>query len=227
MSENNGQFGGKKVFEILLDSGEIVYVQPLSIYLIRALRQKAEELFPFPDKTRYERALDDDKALEPGQMIPAEDNPDYRAAYDSADKKQQAYVNDQCVLLSVEPVQDKQTIIAKYQTRLDQLRDILTLPDDAWDATLRFCLMTSQQDFNKVTEAIMGRALPREEDILDGMRIFRCYLRENTAVRSDRKEKPQGTDEDHALEPQPDSGTVQPGASVGVANAQSDASARG
>lgn len=222
MDEINGQFGGMKRFELLMDSGEYVRVQPLSIYLVRALRDKAEELFPFPDKTQYEKALDDAKAIEPGQVIPAEDNPEYQKLYDDAAAKQTQYTNDHCIALSVEPLQGREVMIAKYRDRVTQLRAIMTLPEDDWDATLRFCIMTSRDDFNKVTSAIMGNALPREECIVDSMRIFRCYVRQKAADGDHPEEKPQGAAADQPAESQSDHGTVQSGTGVGVANTEPD-----
>lgn len=218
MNEINGQYGGNVVRELLMDSGEIVYVQPLSIYLVRALQDKAQELFPFPDKTQYEKTLDDAKAIEPGQVIPAEDNPEYQKLYDIAAEKQQNYVNEKCIALSVEPVQGRQVMIKKYKARIVQMREMMTLPDDEWDATLRFCILTSRADFNKVTEAIMGRGLPREEEILNGMRIFRMYVRKETTSGSDTKEEPQSADTNLLTEPQPDSRVIQSGAVVGMAD---------
>lgn len=222
MNELNGQYGGKVVHEHLLDSGEIVYVQPLSIYLVRALREKAEELFPFPDKSKYEKVLDDDKAIEPGQTIPAEENPDYQKLYDEADTQQQAYVNEHCIALSVEPVQGRQVMIEKYKDRVAQMRTMMTLPDDEWDATLRFCIMTSRQDFNKITNSIMGQRLPGEDDIMFGMRIFRCYVRKDPTHGSHSEQEPQGAAENHLAESQQHQGTVRPGTSVGLVIAQSD-----
>lgn len=222
MNEINGQYGGKVVHEHLLDSGEIVYVQPLSIYLVNALRDKARELYPFPNKTDYERTLDDAKAIEPGQVIPAEENPDYQKLYDEAERKQQEHVNEKCVALSVEPVQGREAMIAKYKDRIAQLRELMTLPEDAWEATLKFCIMTSRQDFNKITNSIMGQRLPGEEDILNGMRIFRCYVRQDRANGSHSGQEPSGITQDDTAEPQHHQGTVRLGASVGVADSQPD-----
>lgn len=200
MDEINGQYGGKKVFELLMDSGEYVHVQPLSIYVVQALREKSRTLYPYPDKARYERKLEDAKAIEPGQVIPAEENPEYQALYDAADEKQQTYVNLQCIALSVEPLQGRQAMIAKYKDRVKQMRAVMDLPDDAWDATLRFCIISSKQDLGKISNAIMGNALPREEDILNGMRIFRCYVRQETPDGSHSEQKPQSVDADIAVE---------------------------
>lgn len=218
MNEITEQFGGNVVREHLMDSGEVVYVQPLSIYLVRALRSKAEELYPFPDKAKYEKVLDDDKALESGQVIPAEDNPEYQKLYDTASEKQQNYVNEKSLVLSVEPAMGRKAMVAKYKARIAQMRDMMTLPEDDWEATLLFCIIASPQDSNKIYEAIMGRGLPREEDILNGMRIFRCYVRKETVNGSHPEQKPQSATTNHSSEPQPDSGVVQSGAVVGMAD---------
>jgi len=195
MSENNGQFGGKKVFEILLDSGEYVHVQPLSIYVVRALRTKAEELFPSPDKKAYEKPLDEQKAVEPGQMIPAEENPEYQKLYDIAQEKQWRYVNDQSAMLSIEVAIGREKAIAKYQERIAQFRGVMSVPDDAWEATLKMCILTSTEDYNTVMLAVQGKTiLPSEEEVRDGMRIFRCAIRKERPARRDRKQEPQSVE---------------------------------
>jgi hypothetical protein len=195
MNEINGQFGGKKVFEILLDSGELVHVQPLSIYVVRALENKAQEIYPFPDKAEYEKPLDDAKALEPGQKIPAEENPDYQKAYTNATKLQARYSNERCFMLSIEPVVGREKLIAKYKTRIAQMREMMTLPDDDWEATLRFCVLTSSEDYIRVTAAIQGGAeVVSEEEIRDGMRIFRCYVRHNPDRGCYPDQEPQSAD---------------------------------
>lgn len=218
MDEINGQYGGKVVHEHLLDSGEVIYVQPLSIYVIRALQDKAEELYPYPNKSDYEKPLDEAKAIEPGQVIPAEDNPEYQKLYDLARDKQQNYANDQAITLSVEPVQGRQAMIDKYKERVAQMRQIMTLPEDEWAATLRFCVLTSRSDFNKVTASIMGHRLPGEEDILNGMRIFRGHVRKTTSNGSDTKSESQIPPTDHPTESQHHQGAIRSGAVVGMAD---------
>lgn len=227
MNEINGQFGGQRVYELLLDSGEYVYVQPLSIYVVRALQDKALELFPFPEKATYEKPMNEAVALEPGQMIPAEENPEYRRLYDETHEKQQQYVNNHSIAFAVEPVLGHEAMIAKYQSRLDQMRKVIALPDDAWDATLRFCIITSRQDYNRVSSAIMGMIkTPSEEEVIDGMRIFRCDIRKSGLDRSHRKEEPQSAASEDAAETQRRQGTVRLSESVALANTEPDVGKR-
>lgn len=222
MNEINGQFGGEKRFELLMDSGEIVRVAPLSIYVVRALQDKAEELFPFPDKTKYEKPVDTKKAIEPGQMIPASENPEYRKLYDEAAENQQRYVSDRSIDLSVEPALGREVMIEKYKDRIAQMRDMMTLPDDAWSATLRFCVIGSRQDYTRIATAIMGQALPKEEEILDGMRIFRCYVRKDPNDRHHSDTEPQSLITLDKNQSQHSERVIRSGESVGMENTEPD-----
>lgn len=216
MSEVNGQFGGLKVQELLLDSGEYVYVQPLSIYVVRALQDKAEEKHPSPDKTEYEKPVDDDKALEPGLMIPAESNPDYQKAYDEAAEKRSQWTNDQAVLLCINPVEGQDTLIKKYKARVQQLRDLMPIPEDEWEATLKCCIMGSTDDYGRVITAIRGSGAPREDEIRDGMRIFRPLVRKTRPPRDDRQPEPSSPKAENETETQQPDGAIRSGAGVGV-----------
>lgn len=227
MSENNGQFGGVVTYELLLDSGEYVRVQPFSLYAIRALRATAEEKFPFPDKTEYEKPMDAEKSLDGNMTIPAEENPDYRRLYEEAEEKQGRYVDDHCFALCVEPATSREAMVAKYKDRLAQMRKVMKLPKDDWDATLRFCIITSPRDYAQVVRAIQGKALPSEEEIVDAMRLFRCYVSKPPADGDTGNEGAQSSAPDQPLQAQSGTGTVQSGASVVLPNPQPDDSAGG
>lgn len=199
MSEN-GKISGQKTFAIPMESGDYLLIQPLSVYAIQALERRAEELYPFPAKADYEMELDPDKALVPGQKIPAEENPDYKNAYDIARSKQRRYVNDKALALSVDVEGGKDYAIAKYAERIAQMRDMMTLPEDEWEATLFFCLIGSQEDLSNIVMAINGQnTLPTEEEIRDGMRLFRCSLRQPRPARRDRQAEPSRPIEDESV----------------------------
>jgi Trp operon repressor len=227
MDALNDQFGGLKVQELLLDSGEYVYVQSLSIYAIRALQDKAEELFPAPDKSEYEKPLPEDKAIEPGQVIPAEENPDYQQRMKIIEEQRSQYVNHQAIVLCVHPRVEKEALIKKYAARLEQMRQIMVVPPDEWEATLKMCVIASQEDSGQIAVAIRGlNTIPSEEEVVDGMRIFRPLLRKEKPYRNNRKSQSSRIATQDTAETQPGDGTIRSGASVGISEAQSDVTNR-
>lgn len=81
-----------KVTELILDSGIKVHVSPLSRYQRNALNEKAEALYPYPDKALYEETLPEDIAI-PGFNLPAEDNKAYQAAVLIAGRGRADHIN--------------------------------------------------------------------------------------------------------------------------------------
>lgn len=184
------QFSGQKVTELELDSGETVYVKPLSVFILLALQDKAAQQFPYPDPKAYEKAIDDSKTLEPGQVVPAEHNPDYVALKAQIDAKRQGWVNRQVVFVCVE-VEDRQAMIEKYADELKQLGTIIDLPDDPWQATL-YRVINSSVDYTRVTQFAINNLQVQEVDIRNGWRIFQPTVSRSRSVG--RGEKPESSD---------------------------------
>jgi hypothetical protein len=182
------QFAGQKVIELILDSGETVYVKPLSILHYHALVVQAEKQYPYPDPKPYEKEIDASKTLEPGEVIPAAQNPAYQALCKDIDEQRKTWQYRQYILLAVEVIDQKATL-ERHKDRVARMRAMMTLPEDAWEATLLYSIISSTEDYNRVLNATSGQMLVTEEEISNGWRIFRPRIQRSTPLG--RGEKPE------------------------------------
>lgn len=213
MGDNH--FVGQKVIELTLDSGETVFVKPMSIPLLYALTSKAEQLYPDPDPAPYEKRIDDSKTLEPGQVIPATHNPEYQSLCKVVNERRRRWANVQAVRLCVEPITSREEVIARYAAELDQLRTVFDDPPDDWGKLLLYCIISSLEDYNRVIEAANGAMAVTEEEVREKWRIFRPTLQGTRPARRGRPPKSPGVEPDNELEAQPIDGGVGNGAIVG------------
>lgn len=166
---------GQKVTELTLDSGETVLVKPLSVVVGIALSRKSEEVYPYPDPKPYEVKIDDSKTIEPGQVIPASQNPVYQELCQAVDSDRQRWQTQQAILLSLEPLTTRAEVIQRYADDIAAKRAILDgeVPEDAWQATVLFAVISSNEDYNRVTQAISGQMFVTFEEVRGAWRIFR------------------------------------------------------
>lgn len=167
----------EKVVEFDLDSGETVHVRPRSFFVRRALTEKAEKLFPLPDKAAYEKEIDPSLTVFPGEKTPADQNPEYLELVRDAKARQLTWINDQFIKLVADFPAGKEKLIKKYADELKDLGEIIDLPADEWEATLFFCLIRTETDRNRVMQAGLDNLQLEEGEVLNGLRIFRPKLR--------------------------------------------------
>lgn len=189
---------GQKVIELEMDSGATILVKPLSVIMAIALRSKSETVLPYPDPTPYERKLDDSVTLEPGQVVPASQNPDYVELCKAVDAKRGTWIALESVPLCV--VRDD-SLIKHFKADLAHKRDMLgdQVPEDEWRATLMYCVISSTQDYDRIISASSGNMIVTEAEIRDGWRIFRRPISRDRFVG--RVAKP-GTSDSEMAEPQ-------------------------
>ena len=170
----------EKLIEIALDSGETVYVRPLSPFALQAIDEAARQAFPPPDKKAYEKPLSDivPNAM-PGVMAQAEDNPDYQAAL----KANKADVNGRMIELTlrsgviVDTPEGREATIARYAERLSRLRELIPLPDDDWLAVSLYCLLASYRDRAKIASIVINPLTDAE--VRSAIRSFRYPVQRN------------------------------------------------
>lgn len=163
--------------EMQLDSGEIVLIRRLSPFARQALLNRAEEIHPNPEKKLFERPLSDTvpNAM-PGVMAAAEDNPDYKAALQTAKIAQMKWFNDTVIQsgVVVDSKEGREQTIERYMPRLQSLRELLSLPDNPWLATVLYGLITTKDDRIRIVKAAIETLT--EEDIRLAMRSFRSEV---------------------------------------------------
>lgn len=163
--------------EMQLGSGEIVLIRRLSPFARQALLNRAEEIHPNPEKKLFERPLSDTvpNAM-PGVMAAAEDNPDYKAALQTAKIAQMKWFNDAVIQsgVVVDSKEGRELTIERYRPRLDVLRALVALPENEWQATVLYGLMTTANDRIQVIRAAIETLT--EADVRLAMRSFRSEV---------------------------------------------------
>ena len=212
MGENS--FTGQKVVELILDSGETVYVKPLSIPLLYALMDKSATEYPYPDPKPYEKALDSAITFEPGQTLPATHNEEYRTLCAKADDRRRRWQNVQIVLLCV-MVEDKAALLVKYADTIKTVGKVIDLPEDEWEAVLLYCVLSSAHDYTQIVLAANGSMVVTEEGVRGAWRIFQPTLQRAKSAGRGRQKSASGAEPDNGIEPQPADGGIGDGAGVG------------
>lgn len=188
-NNHNGSNGSvkivPKVTEILLDSGIRVHVAPLSRYQRNALQERAEQIYPMPDKTLYEEELSEDVAI-PGTKIPAEENPEYQNEVGLVLRARSEFISTHMMNLCLTYPDfpgGKEELIAYFATDIAAQREIMNLPDDPWEATLRFAIIRSVAD-ERDTGDIIRESFPiTESEVSEAIRVFRPAI-SREAIRS-------------------------------------------
>lgn len=164
-----------KVIKYLLDSGYEATIQPLSLYTHEALQNRAKTLFPDPDKADYRLPFPD--GVEPaiaGEMRPAEENPEYQSVVRVIEAQRSNWIVDQVLLLTVSFDEDRTKLIQRHKDELEDLRAVgLELPEDAWEATLKHALIRGADEPATLYRVARGTAALTEEDVENGIRLFR------------------------------------------------------
>lgn len=187
-----------KVIEYECESGETIYVKPLSEFLRIQLARKAEKKYPYPDKTPYEKELSSDVAAIPGMKLPAEQNEDYRKLCREQDALRSWWQYNQEIVLAIEPKSDtRENLIIKYKDELTLIRDVLEedMPDDAWEATLLMCVVKGDIDRRNIVMITHQRALLTEAEAREGLTIFRTVLQRQATSRDTGQQESSDFDE--------------------------------
>jgi hypothetical protein len=169
--------GHRKVVEMTLDSGETVLVTKLSARFLTAVRREVEPAFPPVDRAAYEEPLEG-ALLESQMHMPREQELAYNAAVMARQMAINNAVSHRWAACAVNVPRGRERAIADYAEIVAEMRRYAGLPDDAWEATLNFCILETPRDMNRVY-GVAIRELPVEEaEIREGMYLFRDHLPE-------------------------------------------------
>lgn len=165
--------GHPKIIEFETVSGVITHVTPLSIYTIQALKVRAADEFPYPDKAAYEVASE----LTASGVIPAEENPAYKEACAEIDLKRSQWRIRQTIELACQypGFSSKEALLAHFRPTLETIRKFITFShDDDWQNVLEHCIFTGRDDFSTVFSlAGQDERIPLTGgEVIDGIRLY-------------------------------------------------------
>lgn len=204
--------GHRKVVEMTLDSGETVQVTKLSARFLSTVRREVEARIPPIDRADYQVPL-------PGAMVESDQYmpPEAEAAYTQAVRARVITINNEVTALinacAVNVPRGREQAVAEYADVVREMRQFASLPEDAWSATVNFCILETPRDIQRVSNVSM-RELPVEEgEIRDGMYLFRDHLPQRESVGGSGGDAAAGgavehtstpaADEARQLQPQP------------------------
>lgn len=194
LPEGNGRLVG----EVSLDNGEVIYVSPLSPYLLQSIIQKSKELHPDPDPAQYRVLV---KGLPEGieTYEPLEMNPEYVLAAEAAKKKQVDYTQRAVAEIAVLQVagETREETIARYTPELASITRFIVKPSDRWGAAVLYGLITTRLDVLKIFMA--SNQMPTVAGVNKAIKFFRLSNRGPVLNGSDRKEVAPGFTEAHNI----------------------------
>lgn len=162
-----------KLFEVPLANGETVLVRPLSPFLRLAFLDQARQKYPDPDPEPYRRPLDN--AFDDSLKEAADDNPAYRAALLSAQRRQLAVVGEMAIRAGVVVAVRGETpaeTLARYAPTLAAARALYPdAPADDWLAVVMLCLISTHSDVALIRDSC--NELLTAEDIARAAASFR------------------------------------------------------
>lgn len=191
--------GGKKIIEFYLDSGQLVHVTPLSIYHLKALRDRAASLFPYPDEDEFEQPVDPERSIFPDEVIPATQNPAYQAAMREIDRQRSDWINEQCIDLTADFGATKDELIEQYAPERERLAAVMDLPEDEWEATFNYCIIRTNEDRVMLVHAAINNILLTEEEVREGVRLFRPQIRPTLNSGRNGQERTRGVAQEKPL----------------------------
>lgn len=175
MTESTGGFL-RKVIEVTLSSGVTVFVQPLSPFTQRQIAAQAQQAFPLPEPKDYERPVPPEIATIPGQMIDGRENPDWQRIAKEQSDRQDEFATEMALQMTVTLDDADGTIKAAALPYLERLQTAGIIETVDEYTLLRHYVIQNGMDIALLTRAAGGGLPLREEEIRDGMRIFRLHL---------------------------------------------------
>lgn len=170
-----------KIVKYVTDStGVELWVQPVSPFTFRAIRQKARELFPDPDETPYRQPIPN--AALAGETTSAWDNPAYIRLAAEAERQRSSYVTNAIIVLACDRTPNKAELAAQFRDQLLTLQKWMTLPEDGWEAALLHCVLIGQDEPQIISDLASEKLPLTPEEVEAGIaRFFRPDLQRETA----------------------------------------------
>lgn len=195
MNTETGMTGHPTIIQFETMSGVMLYITPLNLATVRAIQQKAQEVYPYPEKAPYELPLEN--TFSPDTKDSAENNPEYVLLCAEVDKQRRMWADravfDYAVRFPAYPT--RQDVINAFAPRLLELRKIAVLPEDDYDAILMHIILSGNEvkagvnglmdgttEYLRVILAAMQTLPLTGEEIANGIRFFRIDV-SRTSVR--------------------------------------------
>lgn len=186
--------GRPVIIEYECYSGVMAHITPLNIPTLKAIQQKAKLIFPYPDKTPYQQP--EEHGFTEGQLTPAEDNPAYVTEVKRIDHERAVWADraifDYCVRFPA--FKSNEDMVEKFRAQLTTLREIAELPDDDFEATLFYIvlswnqpginadgnLVSAESEYNRLVKLAIQTVALTPAEVTAGIRFFRPLVQSKT-----------------------------------------------
>lgn len=168
---------------VTLSSGVGVLIRTLTPVAIQRLILHSQTLFPMPDKTAYEKPMEN--AL-PGTTarIPAEDNPAYTEAVQDVLQARARWIVDAVLDIIVVGAENEDEIVARYAPQVEKQRKHDVLVEEEGDTpfviVLRNYLLHDARDVNLILEVAQLHAPLTAPEVAAGRALFRLDTERQT-----------------------------------------------
>ena len=175
MTEQNGTGVAQpllpQVTELVMTSGVVIWVRPMSLNDQRLIIEQTNKLYPLPQERDYKIPVPADQASFPEQTMLDVDA--YKQAAGAIGVLRATYWIRAHIMTSVDFPEGVETIIARYLPEIQRKRKFLTLPEDDLEAVIFHSVITTPDD-EKLIRDTLTKALPVEvSEVTSQLRIFR------------------------------------------------------
>lgn len=188
------------VIEYVCQSGVLIHITPLSLFVIQSILNRSEVIHPYPPEKDFrllEMEIDGEMVQAVDRIasgfFPASENPEYVTLCKQVDVERVQWQNDAFIELSCAYPQFEHNLamMAHFRPQLEKLRPYVEMHEDEWQNVLEYCVFTGFVDLvdeNKKRFRTPERhtviQLARQNsgltlsmlEVVDGLRVFRYDL---------------------------------------------------
>lgn len=186
---------------ITCKNGGVIGVSPLPPILRQELTYKAYQKVPPVDRAQYE--VVDTLAFVPGDVIPAEKNPEFEKAmkgyHKAADKELVKMILCSCVHVPILDVngrvvewKSEQQLIDEWNAEITKYVSVTGIDEPHYLLALEFGYLNEVSDHQAVIDAAQGTLPLSGEEVIEGVKFFRINLQRPTISRNNQNAKSQG-----------------------------------
>lgn len=159
------------VTELVMTSGIVIWVRPLSINDQTLIREEMDRLYPLPKEREFQIPVPEDQQTIPGQTMV--DTAAFKEATNAVWTKREIYWKKAHALACVDFPEGTDAIVARYLPEIERKRKFLALPKDDLEAVLLHAVITTPNDHQQIFEALMKTLPVGVPEVTRELRIFR------------------------------------------------------
>ncbi len=201
MSNENGT-GNPSLIVYETKSGIVCHIEVINIATLRAIKNRAQEVYPYPDKADYPVTLQgsfiSEELKKAAEIEAADSNPEYQKACRAVDLERDTFENGAILEIAVRFVRQHNPgetalyytadeLVNHFAGKLLKLRKFADLPEDDYEAVVWHCvfngnrliphresgaLTSTDWDFAYVKQLAIQQIPLSHSEVMAGIRYF-------------------------------------------------------